>query len=75
MEKFLWKAFQNRKPVVIIYKTKEEVLSKRKIFILKIEKKHLTAYCYLRQQSRTFLRENILAATPVSQFSTYNRSS
>ncbi|WP_113930534.1 hypothetical protein [Bacillus sp. P14.5] len=67
MEKVIRKAYHNHTPLEIIYKTDEDVFSKRTIYILKTEKESLTAYCYLRNQIRTFNMENILAAFPADR--------
>jgi predicted DNA-binding transcriptional regulator YafY len=62
MEKTLRKALNDKRPVQIIYKTDAEVFTKRTILITTIENDYIKAYCYLRNQFRTFRTENILAA-------------
>jgi predicted DNA-binding transcriptional regulator YafY len=65
VEKTLRKALHNRTPVQIIYKTDEEVFTKRTILITTMGEDYIKAYCCLRKQFRSFKTENILAAFPV----------
>lgn len=66
MEKTLRKAWQKRTPVTIIYKNDQDVFTKRTILITKIENEYIHAYCYLRQQFRTFSMHNIFSALPAA---------
>lgn len=46
----------------IIYEAKSGIISKRTIYVHKLEDRKITAYCYLRRQVRCFHTERILAA-------------
>lgn len=47
--------------VIIIYETKFGVITKRTIHILAVKQDDVLAYCYLRNDIRSFRKNNILA--------------
>ena len=51
--------------VEIIYESQSKQLTQRKIKILEIQDDKIKAYCYLRDQVRTFQLDQILSAFPV----------
>lgn len=61
MEYILKSSLDAHRTVNIVYQ-KNNVITQRKVKILKIEDNYIEAYCYLRKQIRHFKKENILAA-------------
>lgn len=51
----------------IIYLSKTNQLTKRRIKILKRKETECIAYCYLRRAIRTFRYDNMLASHPITQ--------
>ncbi|GAA0336900.1 hypothetical protein GCM10008967_29020 [Bacillus carboniphilus] len=52
-------------PVEIIYESKSHTYTQRKIKIMDIQDERVVAYCFLRDQIRTFNLEQILSVFPV----------
>lgn len=52
--------------IVIIYQNKTGQFSRRRVRIISVGETYITAYCYNRQQVRTFAVERILASQRVS---------
>ncbi|MGD6813743.1 hypothetical protein ACQCT9_13155 [Sutcliffiella horikoshii] len=55
----------SRTPIEIIYMSKDGSITQRSLLVLDINKNNVTAFCYLRNQKRTFLLENILSYRPL----------
>lgn len=51
--------------IEIVYMSVEEVISKRRVAVHKIEQEKIRGYCYLRQAYRTFYFDRMLAVFPV----------
>lgn len=51
----------------MIYVSGGDHITKRRVKILKVDNDSFTAYCFLRQSTRTFKFENILAFIPVAK--------
>jgi predicted DNA-binding transcriptional regulator YafY len=68
MEKLFLKCQLDNRPVEIIYMDQQERLTKRIIFVKKIENDKVIAFCTLRDQNRTFDMTNILAAQKGSRY-------
>ncbi|HWO75019.1 MAG TPA: hypothetical protein VNM69_03760 [Bacillus sp. (in: firmicutes)] len=65
MQNKLLKWMIEGKAVEIIYESKQKQLTQRKIKILEIQESQVKAYCYFRDQIRTFQLDQILSAFPV----------
>lgn len=65
MKDQLIKAMQKCQLVTIIYLSKSEVITKRKVKILEIAGDKFTAYCFIKQARRTFIIQNVLAIHPI----------
>jgi predicted DNA-binding transcriptional regulator YafY len=65
MSKLLTRSLIEQSPIEIIYMPHHNQLSKRKITVKKVNFDSIIAYCFLRQQFRTFRLEHILAAYPL----------
>lgn len=52
-------------PIEIIYESKDNQYTQRKIKLLSVDGTQVKAYCYLRDQIRSFDQERILSAFPV----------
>lgn len=64
MNFLLKRSMKENVPVEIIYDKGNEI-SKRMILVYQIEHDYVKAFCYTRNQTRTFRIERILAAAPV----------
>jgi predicted DNA-binding transcriptional regulator YafY len=60
--KFLRKCSLENKPVDMMYLDQKGRVTKRTIFVKKIDQRKVIAFCTLREQNRTFDLDNILAA-------------
>jgi predicted DNA-binding transcriptional regulator YafY len=56
------KASLEQGAVISIIYAKDDVITKRNIKVLEINENSIKAYCYLRNQTRVFRLDNILAA-------------
>lgn len=61
----LMKAMERDQIVTIIYLAKNGVATKRQIKIYKISDDSFQAFCFLKNEQRTFLINNVLAFVPV----------
>lgn len=52
----------------IVYIANDGTCTKRKIKICSVTRENVYAYCYLRKQMRTFVKENILAAQKLPSY-------
>ncbi|MBG9732296.1 transcriptional regulator [Lysinibacillus sphaericus] len=67
MKEQLIKALKYNQHVNMMYISKTNTISKRRIQIIKIVGDTFTAFCFTRQAKRTFIISNVLAVTPVFQ--------
>ncbi|WP_226683381.1 hypothetical protein [Sutcliffiella horikoshii] len=65
MSRMLEWYMNSRRPIEIIYMSKDGSITQRSLLVLDISKNNVTAFCYLRNQKRTFLLENILSYRPL----------
>ncbi|WP_186577745.1 hypothetical protein [Aquibacillus kalidii] len=56
------------KTIEIIYCSSDGELTKRRVKVQGITKKQFFGYCYLRNQRRSFLVENVLAWQPTTNW-------
>lgn len=56
------KASQERNLIVTIMYLKGSDITMRNIKVLEVKENNIKAYCYLRNESRVFKKENILSA-------------
>lgn len=68
MKKLLLKLQMENSPVDIIYIDNKDRITKRTIFVKKIENDKVIAFCTLRDQNRTFDITNILAVQKGSRY-------
>lgn len=61
MNVILKKAYEKRIPVEIIYISQDNKITQRTVFIEKITPSSIQTYCFLRQEQRKFIIDNILA--------------
>ncbi|MCP3028393.1 hypothetical protein [Halobacillus sp. A5] len=66
MEKLLEKARKSKEKIEIIYFSSDEMISQRVIRVLECHELRILAFCYSKQQVRTFHKENILSAYPLT---------
>jgi len=64
MYKFFINSIKESRPLEIIYISKNGDISKRIIIVKKMSKSHLLAYCFSKNEYRTFYIDRILAALP-----------
>ncbi|MDQ0268696.1 hypothetical protein [Cytobacillus purgationiresistens] len=64
MKSILYKAMNERKPLEIIYLSKRNVFSQRKILVIEIKGSSMLAYCLTRKQMRIFHINQILSFSP-----------
>jgi predicted DNA-binding transcriptional regulator YafY len=62
MNKLLLRCQLENRPVDIIYIDQQGRITKRTIFVKKIDQEKVIAFCTVRNQNRTFYLRNILAA-------------
>ncbi|WP_404461713.1 hypothetical protein [Sutcliffiella horikoshii] len=55
----------SRTPIEIIYMSKSGSITQRSLLVLDMNKNKVTAFCYLRNQKRTFLLDSILSYRPL----------
>lgn len=68
MKKLLLKCQLENRPVDIIYLDRQGRITKRTVFVKKIDQDKVMAFCTLRDQNRTFDLRNILAAQKGSEY-------
>lgn len=65
MKEQLIRAMQYRQLVTIMYMSKSDEITKRRVKVLKISGDKFQAYCFLKRAKRTFIIDNVLAVLPV----------
>lgn len=65
MQAQVLKYFKIGEPITMIYMAADGSITKRRIKIIKVSGGSFQAYCYLRQEKRTFKFENVLSLLPV----------
>ncbi len=61
------KTFKYQQLADIMYMANDGTISKRRIKILKVSGESFQAYCFLRNEKRTFKIENVLSLIPVTR--------
>lgn len=64
MKGILFRSMEERKPVEIIYMSKNNTFTQRKIFIKELKGSSILAYCLTRKQLRIFNLSNIMSILP-----------
>ncbi|MDN7243211.1 transcriptional regulator [Planococcus sp. N028] len=65
MKAQILKAFKHQQLIEMMYMANDGSISKRRIKILKVSGDTFQAYCFLRNEKRTFKVENVLSLIPV----------
>ncbi|MGM0873367.1 MAG: hypothetical protein ACQEWV_00960 [Bacillota bacterium] len=63
MKQYLNLSIEKQVPIEIIYLSQGGEFSQRKVLVKKINAEKMMAYCYLRNQIRTFSLDRILSAS------------
>ncbi|MDP4084418.1 MAG: hypothetical protein Q8934_07335 [Bacillota bacterium] len=66
MNGLIQRSIEEHFPLEIIYLSKNEELSQRKLIVKEVNGDSIKAYCLLRKEVRTFRLENILSIMPES---------
>lgn len=61
------KAFKHQQLADIMYMANDGTISKRRIKVLKVSGETFQAYCFLRNEKRTFKIDNVLSLIPVTR--------
>ncbi|MFC7060865.1 hypothetical protein [Halobacillus seohaensis] len=64
MNNLITRAFESKEKLELIYIDSDGQLSQRIIRVVKMDHNGLLAYCYSKQQVRSFKKENILSVYP-----------
>ncbi|WP_026693471.1 hypothetical protein [Peribacillus kribbensis] len=64
MKGLINRSLEEKKPLEIIYLKGDQQISQRTILVLSVNGDYIRAFCYLRNQKRTFKMSNILSAVP-----------
>lgn len=64
MDGLLLRSVEENIPLEMIYLSKDQQISQRKLLVKEVNDDYIRAYCLLRKQIRTFRRENILSIMP-----------
>ncbi|MDR4317907.1 Uncharacterised protein [Niallia circulans] len=65
MKGLLKRAVMNGEVLEMIYLNTKEEISQRRIKVIKLNEESFSAYCFTRNQQRTFKISNILSVGPV----------
>lgn len=65
MKEQLIKAMQRNQLLNMMYMAKDGAVSKRRVKVIKIVGNSFQAYCFTRQDKRTFMIDSVLAVVPV----------
>lgn len=61
MKGLLTRSLETQQPIEVIYMNSKGQMSQRTIRVLSVTDQYVKAYCYTKNQIRTFKRENILS--------------
>jgi predicted DNA-binding transcriptional regulator YafY len=64
MDGLLLRSIEENIPLEMIYLSRDQQISQRKLLVKAVNDEYIRAYCLLRKQIRTFRRENILSIMP-----------
>ena len=67
MDGLFLRSIEENIPLEMIYLSENQELSQRKLIVKEVNDEYIRAYCLLRNQMRTFRRENILSVMPESR--------
>ena len=65
MKQQLIKAMQRNQLIDIMYISKSNSITQRRIRLIKLTGDKIQAYCFIRHAKRTFILDNVLAVIPV----------
>jgi predicted DNA-binding transcriptional regulator YafY len=68
MDRLLLRSLEENIPLEMIYLSRDQQISQRKLLVKEVNDEYIRAYCLLRKQIRTFRRENILSLMPNTRF-------
>lgn len=61
------RSLNEKKPIEIIYQSKNHAFSKRNILVKGMNEKYIKAYCFKKMALRIFKIDSILGAAPVKE--------
>ncbi len=61
MKRMLVRAYEQNKPIEIVYLANDDSITQRVIWISSMTETTMTAYCSLRRQTRTFHIDRVLS--------------
>jgi predicted DNA-binding transcriptional regulator YafY len=61
------RSLNEKKPIEIIYQSKDNAFTKRVILVKMMNEKYIKAYCYTKKELRIFKIDSILAASSVKE--------
>ncbi|MEX3621840.1 transcriptional regulator [Viridibacillus arvi] len=67
MKEQLLKAMQRNQLVDLMYMSKSGGITKRRVKVIKMIGESFQAYCFMKNDKRTFIIDSVLAAVPVIQ--------
>ena len=65
MKGILLRAASDKKPIEMIYMSKDNRISQRTIRVIAVNDSKIKAFCYVKKQYRIFNIDNILSVAPV----------
>ncbi|MGE7623625.1 transcriptional regulator [Viridibacillus sp. NPDC096237] len=65
MKEQLLKAMQRNQLLNLMYMSKSGGITKRRVKIIKMTGESFQAYCFMKNDKRTFIIDNVLAAVPI----------
>lgn len=65
MKEQLLKAMQRNQLVDLMYMSKSGGITKRRVKVIKMIGESFQAYCFMKNDKRTFIIDSVLAAVPV----------
>lgn len=66
MKEQLLKAMQRNQLVDLMYMSKSGGITKRRVNVIKMIGESFQAYCFMKNDKRTFIIDSVLAAVPVT---------
>jgi predicted DNA-binding transcriptional regulator YafY len=64
MDGLLLRSIEENIPLEMIYLSRDQQISQRKLLVKEVNEEYIRAYCLLRKQVRIFRKENILSIMP-----------